>query len=123
MFVSVDKLQQRGFNAEASYKLYKDLSLYTSYAYTKSTIMDNTATIGDGTYATAGKSFVDVPKHTLYLGGSFTHGPFWANLNGSYRSSSPRSATTSRNPPTRWTWAGATTAATCRPVPTCMAPT
>ena len=87
VFVSVDKLQQRGFNAEASYKLYKDLSLYTSYAYTKSTIMDNTATIGDGTYATAGKSFVDVPKHTLYLGGSFTHGPFWANLNGSYRSS------------------------------------
>src|SRR5262249_31404464 len=60
---------------------------YASYAYTKSTIEANTATIGDGTYATKGKSFVDVPKDTVYLGGSFTHGPFWANLNASHKSS------------------------------------
>ena len=87
VYVSVPRLQQRGFNAEASYKIYKDLSLYASYAYTKSTIMDNTATIGDGTYATAGKSFVDVPKDTVYLGGSYTHGPVWLNVNASHRSS------------------------------------
>ena len=87
VYVSVPKLQQRGFNAEASYKVYKDLSLYASYARTKSTIGTDTATIGDGTYATRGKSFVDVPKNTFHLGGSYEHGPFWANVNASYRSS------------------------------------
>ena len=87
VYVSVPKLQQRGFNAEASYKVYKDLSLYASYARTKSTIGTDTATIGDGTYATKGKSFVDVPKNTFHLGGSYEHGPFWANVNASYRSS------------------------------------
>jgi iron complex outermembrane receptor protein len=87
VFVSVPKLQQRGFNTEASYKIYSDLTLYASYARTKSTIGTDTATIGDGTYATKGKSFVDVPKNTFYLGGSYTHGPFWMNLNANYRSS------------------------------------
>ena len=53
----------------------------------KSTIGDNTETIGDGVYATAGKSFVNVPKNTYYLGGSFSHGPFWANLSANYRGS------------------------------------
>jgi len=87
VYVTVPELHQRGFNAEASYKLYKDLSMYASYAYTKSIIEANTATIGDGTYATQGKSFVDVPKNTVYLGGAFTHGPFWADLNAAYRGS------------------------------------
>ena len=87
VYVSVPKLQQRGLNAEASYKVYKDLSLYASYALTKSTIGDNTATIGDGTYATRGKSFVNVSRNTFNLGGSFTHGPFWASMNAGYRSS------------------------------------
>jgi iron complex outermembrane receptor protein len=87
VFVSVPKLQQRGLNAEASYKVTKDLSLYASYARTKSTIVDNTETIGDGTYATAGKSFVNVSKNTFHLGSMFDHGPFWASLNASYRTS------------------------------------
>jgi iron complex outermembrane receptor protein len=87
VYLSVPKLQQRGLNAEASYKVYKDLSLYASYALTKSTIGEDTATIGDGTYATKGKSFVNVPRNTFYLGESFTHGPFWADVNASYRGS------------------------------------
>jgi iron complex outermembrane receptor protein len=87
VYVSVPKLQQRGFNAEASYKAYKDLSLYASYAFTRSTIGNDTETIGDGTYATRGKSFVDVSRNTFHLGASYDHGPFWASLHASYRSS------------------------------------
>jgi len=87
VYLSVPKLRQRGFNAEASYKVYDDLSLYASYALTKSTIVQDTETIGDGTYATRGKSFVNVPKNTFHLGGSFNHGPFWASVNAAYRSS------------------------------------
>ena len=87
VYVSVPKLQQRGFNAEASYKIYSDLSLYASYAFTKSTIGTDTATIGDGTYATKGKSFVDVSRNAFHLGGNYDHGPFWASLQASYRGS------------------------------------
>jgi iron complex outermembrane receptor protein len=87
VYLSVPELQQRGLNAEASYKVYSDLSLYASYARTKSTIGEDTQTIGDGTYATRGKSFVNVPKNTAHLGGSFNHGPFWLSMNASYRSS------------------------------------
>jgi iron complex outermembrane receptor protein len=66
--------------------VYHDLSLYASYAYTKSTIMQDTFALGDGTYPTAGKSFVDIPKNTFALGASYHHGPFWMSLNGKYRS-------------------------------------
>ncbi len=87
VYLSVPELHQRGFNAEASWKVHTDLDLYASYAYTESTMMTNTATIGDGTYPTAGKSFVDVPKNTFNLGASFHHGPFWASMHMNYRSS------------------------------------
>ncbi len=87
VYLIVPKLHQRGLNAEASYKVYADLSVYASYALTKSTIEDDTATIGDGTYATQGKSFVNVSKNTFNLGGSYTHGPAWLSLAASYRSS------------------------------------
>ena len=87
VYLSVPKMQQRGVNAEASYKVYTDLSVYASYAFTKSTIGDDTATIGDGTYATAGKSFVNVSRNTFHLGANYDHGPFWASLQASYRGS------------------------------------
>jgi len=87
VYVSVPELHQRGLNAEASYKVHKDLSLYASYAYTTSIIETDTATIGDGTYPTRGKSFVNVPKNTLNFGASYTNGPFWASLSANYRSS------------------------------------
>jgi iron complex outermembrane receptor protein len=85
VYVTVGHLRQRGLNAEAAYKFTPELSAYASYALTKSTIGDNTETIGDGTYATAGKSFVNVSKNTFNLGGSYNHGPFWASMNASYR--------------------------------------
>jgi iron complex outermembrane recepter protein len=80
VYLTVPELHQRGLNAEASFKLNHDFTLYASYAYTRSIIEDNTATIGDGTYPTAGKNFVDVPKNTAYVRLNFDHGPFWANL-------------------------------------------
>jgi iron complex outermembrane recepter protein len=87
VYLSVPALHQRGVNAEASFKLNDNFSLYASYAYTKSTITDNTDTIGDGVYPTKGKSFVDVPRNVAHLGVNFHYGPFWASLNGNYRSS------------------------------------
>ncbi len=87
IYVTVPELHQRGLNAEASYKIVDDLTLYGSYAYTKSTIVDNTVTYGDGTYPTAGKSFVDTPKNTAYVRLSYSHGPLWASLDVKYRSS------------------------------------
>lgn len=86
VYLAVPKLQQRGINAEASYKLNRDLSLYASYAHTKSTIMNDTFALGDGTYPTAGKAFVDIPKSTFAFGANYHHGPFWMSLNAKYRS-------------------------------------
>ena len=85
VYISVPKLHQRGLNAEAAYKITPEVSVYASYALARSTIETDTATIGDGTYATRGKSFVNVPRNTFHLGGNYNHGPFWASLNANYR--------------------------------------
>ncbi|MBV8379382.1 MAG: TonB-dependent receptor [Paucibacter sp.] len=85
IYLTVPSLHQRGINAEASYKLNANVNVYASYAFTQSTIMQNTATFGDGTYPTAGKSFVDVPKNSVNFGTSFKNGPFWATVNANYR--------------------------------------
>ncbi|XHS78286.1 TonB-dependent receptor [Burkholderiaceae bacterium UC74_6] len=86
VYMAVPKLRQRGFNAEGSYKLNRNLSLYASYAFTKSTIGDDTFALGDGTYPTAGKSFVNIPKNTFALGANYRNGPFWMSVNAKYRS-------------------------------------
>jgi len=86
VYLAVPKLRQRGVNAEGAYKLNRNLSLYASYAYTKSTIVDDTFALGDGTYPTAGKSFVDVPKNTFALGANYHSGPFFVSMNAKYRS-------------------------------------
>jgi iron complex outermembrane receptor protein len=87
IYLSVPALHQRGVNAEASIKLYDDLSLYGSYAYTKSMFAANMDTIGDGYYPVDGKAFLDTPKNTAYIRLDYDHGPFWASLDAKYRSS------------------------------------
>ncbi|HWM65518.1 MAG TPA: TonB-dependent receptor [Steroidobacteraceae bacterium] len=87
VYLAVPELHQRGVNAESSFKIYNDLTLYGSYAYTKSTFAANLDSIGDGYYPVNGKSFLDTPKNTAYLRLSYDHGPFWANLAAKYRSS------------------------------------
>jgi len=86
VYLAVPELHQRGVNAEGAYKLSRSLSLYASYAYTKSTIMNDTFALGDGTYPTAGKAFVDIPKNTFALGANYRSGPFFMSLNAKYRS-------------------------------------
>ncbi|MCE4554087.1 TonB-dependent receptor [Roseateles cellulosilyticus] len=86
VYLAVPKLRQRGINAEGAYKVSRSLSLYASYAHTKSTIMDDTFALGDGTYPTAGKSFVDIPKNTFALGVNYRNGPFFMSVNAKYRS-------------------------------------
>jgi iron complex outermembrane recepter protein len=88
VYLSVPELHQRGVNTEASFKLIDDyLTIYGSYAYTKSTFAADLDTIGDGYYPVNGKSFLDTPKNSTYLRLSYDHGPLWASLNAQYRSS------------------------------------
>jgi len=86
VYLSVPELHQRGVNAEASFRLYDDLTLYGSYAYTKSTFAANLDTIGDGYYPVDGKSFLDTPKNTAYVRLDYDHGPLWASVDVKYRS-------------------------------------
>ncbi len=86
VYLAVPMLHQRGVNAEGAYKLSRSLSLYASYAYTKSTIMDDTFALGDGTYPTAGKAFVNIPKNAVALGVNYRSGPFFMSMNAKYRS-------------------------------------
>ncbi len=87
VYLSVPELHQRGVNAEASYKIVDDLTVYGSYAYTKSTFAADLDSIGDGYYPVRGKSFLDTPKNTAYLSLSYDHGPLWASVDLQYRSS------------------------------------
>ena len=87
VYLSVPELHQRGVNSEASFKITDDLTLYGSYAYTKSIFAADLDSIGDGLYPVNGKSFLDTPKNTAYLRLNYDHGPLWASLNVKYRSS------------------------------------
>ncbi len=62
VYLSVPELHQRGVNTEASFKIIDSLTLYGSYAYTKSTFAADLDSIGDGYYPVNGKSFLDTPK-------------------------------------------------------------
>ena len=87
VYLSVPELHQRGVDAEASFKLYKNLTLYGSYAYTKSTFAADLDSIGDGYYPVRGKSFLDTPKNTAYIRLAYDDGSLYASLDMQYRSS------------------------------------
>jgi iron complex outermembrane receptor protein len=88
VYLSVPELHQRGVNSEASFKLIDNyLTVYGSYAYTKSTFAADLDTIGDGYYPVNGKSFLDTPKNTAYVRLNYDHGPLWASVDMQYRSS------------------------------------
>ena len=87
VYLSVPQLHQRGVNGEASFKIMDDLTLYGSYAYTKSTFAADLDSIGDGYYPVKGKTFLDTPKNTAYLRLNYDHGPLWASVDVKYRSS------------------------------------
>ena len=88
VYLSVPELHQRGVNSEASFKLIDDyLTIYGSYAYTKSIFAADLDTIGDGYYPVNGKSFLDTPKNTAYVRLNYDHGPLWASVDMQYRSS------------------------------------
>ncbi len=63
------------------------MTLYGSYAYTKSTFAADLDSIGDGYYPVKDKSFLDTPKNAAYLSLSYDHGPLWASVAMKYRSS------------------------------------
>ena len=87
VYLSVPELHQRGVDAEASFKIYKNLTLYGSYAYTKSIFAADLDSIGDGYYPVKGKSFLDTPRNTAYLRLGYDNGSLYASLDAQYRSS------------------------------------
>jgi iron complex outermembrane receptor protein len=88
VYLSVPELHQRGVDAESSFKLIDNyLTIYGSYAYTKSTFAADLDTIGDGYYPVNGKTFLDTPKNTAYVRVAYDHGPLWASFDAQYRSS------------------------------------
>ncbi len=87
IYLSVPELHQRGVNAEASYKIIESVTLYGSYAYTKSIFAADLDSIGDGYYPVRGKTFLDTPKNTAFVRLSYDHGPLWAGLDVRYRGS------------------------------------
>jgi iron complex outermembrane receptor protein len=87
VYLDVPELHQRGVNTEASYKIIESVSIYGSYAYTKSIFADNLDSIGDGFYPVKGKSFLDTPKNTAFLRLSYDQGPIWASFDARYRGS------------------------------------
>ena len=88
VYLSVPELHQRGVDAESSFKVIDNyLTIYGSYAYTKSTFAADLDTIGDGYYPVNGKSFLDTPKNMAYVRLNYDHGPLWASVDMQYRSS------------------------------------
>jgi iron complex outermembrane receptor protein len=85
VYLSVPELHQRGLNTEASYKIIDSVTLYGSYAYTKSIFAADLDSIGDGYYPVRGKTFLDTPKNTAFLRLSYDQGPLWAGLDVKYR--------------------------------------
>jgi iron complex outermembrane receptor protein len=78
-------VRMRGINAEFSYKLSDDWTLYGSDAYTQSKLQGQVDAFGDGIYVLDGKSFINAPKNAAYLRLHYDHGPFWASLDAKYR--------------------------------------
>jgi Outer membrane receptor proteins, mostly Fe transport len=85
VYLSLPKVHMRGLNTEASYKITPNWTVYGSYAYTKSTLVGNLDSQGDGIYSTNGKILLNTPKNTGYLRVSYDQGPFWASLDEKYR--------------------------------------
>ena len=85
IYLSLPKVHMRGLNAEASYKVTPNWTLYGSYAYTRSTLQTDLNTSGNGIYSTQGKTLLNVPKNLGYLRVSYNQGPFWASLDEKYR--------------------------------------
>ena len=85
VYLSLPKVHMRGLNTEASYKITPNLTVYGSYAYTKSTLEANLNSLGDGIYNTDGKTLLNTPKNIAYVRVSYDQGPFWASLDEKYR--------------------------------------
>ncbi|MGA9335731.1 MAG: TonB-dependent receptor [Rudaea sp.] len=87
VFTQISRLKMQGINAEASFNLATNWKLYGSYTYTQATVENDTNTFSDGIYPTKGKQLFNTPRNQIFAELSYDNGPFWASINGRYRSS------------------------------------
>jgi len=69
----------RGASAEISTHAYHGFALYLNGQYIHTTL-DNNIAVGSDLLPTKGKTMVESPKFMANVGVSYTHGPFFANL-------------------------------------------
>ncbi|MBB3227635.1 iron complex outermembrane receptor protein [Luteibacter sp. Sphag1AF] len=85
VYTQLPSVHMRGLNAEGSYKITDNWSTYANYSYTRARMQDDLNSLGDGIYNTKGKTLLNVPKNSGYVGVDFNEGPFWASLNAKYQ--------------------------------------
>lgn len=83
VYTTIPKVQMRGFNGEASYKLSDSLKLYASYTRTEAEMRSPYSYSGVD-YPTDGKQLPNTPKDLFNLSLSYEQDGFWASLNGRY---------------------------------------
>jgi iron complex outermembrane recepter protein len=85
VYVMLPGVHMRGVNGEISYKITPNLTIYGSYAYTKSTLRGQVDAFGDGIYVLDGKTFIDAPKNSGFVRLNYENGRFWGSFDAKYR--------------------------------------
>ncbi|WP_430389876.1 TonB-dependent receptor [Dyella sp. 20L07] len=85
-FLEIPKMRMRGLNAEGSWNMSHQFTLYGSYTYTQAKMMGNMNEGDDGIIPTKGKTMTSTPRNMLYARLRFHQGPFFASIGAKYSS-------------------------------------
>jgi iron complex outermembrane receptor protein len=85
VYTQLPKVHMRGLNAESSFKLDDNWSIYANYSYTRALLQSNLDSLGDGIYNTKGKTLINAPRNSGYVSLDYSNGPFWASLDAKYQ--------------------------------------
>jgi iron complex outermembrane recepter protein len=83
IYITIPKVQMRGFNGEASYRLGDNFKLYASYSHTEAE-MKSAYSYSGLNYPTDGKQLPNTPKDLFTLSLNYDVGAFWAALKTRY---------------------------------------
>ncbi|MFT4247696.1 MAG: TonB-dependent receptor [Pseudomonas sp.] len=86
VYITIPKVQMRGFNGEASYRLGDSFKLYASYTRTQAE-MKSAYSYSGLDYPTDGKQLPNTPKDLFTASLNYDQGGFWAALKARYSGS------------------------------------